>query len=407
MTPPSRRLLVVADADSYVKWGITRALEAATAWDVEVVVVRSAVTPTREQIAAAADGRLARLPEVIAYRDLLNRLSRCAPDALLLACRGPLIELLMRDAFGRPGARPVTAAGLPGIWMPPTDLGLRLRCSIDLMVVHSEREREAVRSHAGPKPRTVALASLVADTTRDQAHAPANAEPAHRRLIFAPQALVPQAVADRRAIVEALADVAREHPELDVVIKVRGDKSDPQTHRDSDPYQEILAALGQGAPHNLTIGHGALSRWLPGAIGLVTVNSTAALEAVASRVPALCLEEFAEEAGRITTGFEASGLHGSFDDLRALRLRMPDPQWAPANYLHDPERDNWLEELDALVGAVRAEGSPGVQAPRGWRQRINAWRHRRQALGANDVWWARALGNGAAALVAYGLVNER
>jgi len=390
------RMLVVAEPDSYVKWAVSRTVEARATWDVDVVVVRSAVTPSAEQVAAAVDGRLTAPPPLVSYSELVQRLRRDPPDALLLACRGPLIDFLVRELYvdgaaadgpgGGSSPRPAIAAGIPGIWNPPTSLGLRLRRGVDLLVVHSHAERAAVTDAV---PGAVGLASLVRsapDSSQGDTPAPAASDAAPRpRIVFAPQALVPSSRDDRLRILRALVQVARSHPELDVVIKVRGRTGEAQTHDEDLPYPELLGDIGGDSPSNLIIGHGPLRESLVGAIGFATVSSTAVLEAIEAGVPSLCLDDFGVSAGQINLVFEGSGLLGSLEALARLDFRSPSAAWLRDNYFHEPAEDDWLSRLEVSVADARAGARPRVapagRGPRSWLERQ---RNRRIALGAED-----------------------
>ena len=87
------------------------------------------------------------------------------------------------------------------------------------------------------------------------------------------------------------------------------------------------------------------------AIGLVTVSSTALLEAAAIGVPGLALDDFGVSQGLINTVFEGSNLLGPSSELVAGRFRMPDPQWLDDNYFHDAADDDWVQKIEALVAA--------------------------------------------------------
>ncbi|SEJ59299.1 DUF6716 putative glycosyltransferase [Demequina mangrovi] len=376
-----RRFLVVADSDSYLKWGVTRALEAPADWDTSVVVVRNAVTPSPAQRVAAVHGRLAEdaLSEM-SFRALVELLAEDPPDVLLLACRGPLIETLLADELhGLPGAT-VVIAGIPGIWMPPTELGVRLRRSVDMLVVHSEREREAVEAML-PKGRlrAVGLASLVrAEQTLGNAERP--------RIVFAPQALVPTTLEEREQLFAGLVDLAAGRPDVDVVIKLRGTRDEAQTHKEFASFPEIAERWrGGDLPANLVFAYGPLQDFLGDCEGFVTVSSTAVLEAVRAGVPSLCLDDFGVSTEEINVVFEGSRLFGSLDDLRAGRFATPDHKWRERNYFHPPESDDWIAQVDALWAEAQVHGVVPFAREEGWRTWTGQMTRRAQALGAEDT----------------------
>ncbi len=399
MTAPALRALVVADSDSYLKWAVTRMADLGPRWDAELVVVANAVTPSPAQRAAAVDGRLPQEPPVVGLRDLVARLRADPPDLLFLACRGPLIEVLLFDELA--GARPAAAvaAGIPGIWVPPTELGVAMRAGVDLLVVHSERERAAVaRLLPVGRLREVGLASLLTGAPVGGAERP--------RVVFAPQALVPASLADRRRLLDALVDAAAAHPDVDVVIKLRGQEGEAQTHAETASFPEL--ARGRDVPPNLLVAYGPLRDFLGDCVGFVTVSSTAALEALEADVPCLILGDFGVSAEVINVVFEGSGLVGTMQDLVALRFREPDEAWRADNYFHVSERSDWTARVEARV----ARGAGGETAPsdrlagvRGLPARV---RRRAMALGTADG-FPRGLLYGAVhgALAAYYRVRAR
>jgi hypothetical protein len=340
-------VLIVADSDSYLKWAGARYAEAVErGLNVQLVVVRSDVTPSASQIVSALDGRAA-TAAVISFAALVERLRTERPDVLLLACRGLLIYLLLQDELH--GERParVIATGLPGVWMPPTELGVRYRTGADVIVVHSAAERDAVRKLL-PRGRLarVGLASLVTDEPVGHAERP--------RVVFAPQALVPRGAADRARVLDTLVDIAKRHPDLDVVVKLRGVRGEPQTHREAIPYEDLAHVDGRSLPANVVFETGPLRDYLGGCVGFVTVSSTATLEAVAAGVPSLCLTDFGVSDELYNSVFVGSGLFGDLDDLRALRFGIPDQSWRERNYFHDAAANDWLEQVEAAL----AEGEP-------------------------------------------------
>ncbi|WP_156156214.1 DUF6716 putative glycosyltransferase [Demequina maris] len=364
------RALVVADSDSYLKWAVRRAADLREAYDVELVVVRNAVTPSAAQRAAAVDGRLPADPPLVTMEQLVARLRRDRPALLLLACRGPLIELLLLERLQGRRAADVVAAGIPGIWFPPTELGLLLRAACDLIIVHSIREREAVEAQLPPgRLRHVGLASLIEEEELGRSERP--------RIVFAPQALVPAAPEDRRRLLDSLVATAAAHPELDVVIKLRGLAGEAQTHKEAVSYEEL--AEGRELPDNLVFAQGPLREYLGDCAGFVTVSSTAALEAIAADVPTLVLDEFGVSADVINAVFEGSDLFGGLDDLEALRFRTPDAGWLAANYFHG--QDDWVDVALAAGPGDPARMPDRLASPRQLRRRVF---RRAVALGDED-----------------------
>ncbi len=381
------RVLAIADSDSYVKWGAALLSRAPTDWDTRLVVLATPVLPSGEQLLAAlatAHRGFGR-PSILDLSALAVRIEKMQPDVVLLSVRGPLVKVVVRAIVGATTVRPVIVTGLPGISVPATRMAIAHRAQADLFVLHSRREvREFADLAEQMKIKQVfALATLP--------FLPPAAGPSRPSgdVIFAAQAKVPFARADRVALLGWLAESARQHPARRVVVKVRAASGEQQTHAEAHEYAELIAELVPAAPANLVVEGGAMVAHLSGASGLVTVSSTAALEAVALGRPVLALDDFGIGRSLINTVFEGSGLFGDSADLIAGRFRQPEKEWLDDNYFHGTASDDWVRRVDELLIA-RAQGTfvlkPLKRGLTGGKLR-RAW-DRKRALGSFDRSWA-------------------
>lgn len=377
---------VICDSDSYLKWGAVRAAEMRDAgYDVQLYVVDNAVAPSASQIEAALAGQAA-APRWTTYANLTVALPAAAPDVLLLACRGPMLELIVK-LIADAADRPVVVAGIPGIWMPPTRKGLRYRRAVDVLVVHSVREEIAVQERLPfARIERTGIASLVAG--------PAAAPGRYRdHIVFAPQALVPREEAQRVEVLQGLVDVAAHHPDTPVILKLRGRADEAQTHAEAYPYPELAEAHGIELPANVVVGYGSLADYLDSCRGFVTVSSTAVLEAASAGVPVLCIDDFGVSALNINSVFEGSGFFGSLEELRRLEFPQPNADWLAENYLHPESRNNWLAVVAAALAARSRGELSRVPASRGGGVSgvFRRVRDRAIALGETDTGARRAL----------------
>jgi hypothetical protein len=263
----------------------------------------------------------------------------------------------------------------------------RLQC--DLFVVHSRRE---LREFAALSARTgyahhYALATL--PFARGAAVAGTSARDAHGTtggtdLVFAPQAKVPADRSDRLGIARLLVRAAAADPSRRVVVKLRAASGEHQTHLEQDGYPELLASLGP-LPPNLVTSTGPMGEALSTAEGLVTVSSTAAIEAVARGIPVIALDTYGVSPQLINETLADADLLASEDDVVGRRFRHPDPEWLDDNYFHDPAEDDWTDRVEELVAARAAGMLPGraAFARRGGALR-DAW-ERKVALGRSDT----------------------
>ncbi|WP_043639358.1 DUF6716 putative glycosyltransferase [Nonomuraea candida] len=337
------KVLAVADSDSYLKWAACLLGDLPAGCVTELVVVRTPIAPSPEQIAAAVEGRPA--PPVLSARSVRRLAERIRPDVILVACTGPVVDVLVAEVLGDLSPRPVFASGLPGISVPATEKAWLFRSGCDLFVVHSEREvaefsRIAARLGGGGAVGLARLPFLRPELTARGGD----------RVVFATQAKVPREREQRERILTSLAELAARRPDLDVVVKLRALEDERQTHNERFHYQRLWREMGE--PGRLRFAAGSMHDQLRQAAGFVTVSSTAALEAVAMGVPSLVLSDFGVSAEMINLVFEGSDLLGTLDELAQGDFRAASAAWCAANYFHPAERDDWA----ALLGGLVAEG---------------------------------------------------
>ncbi|WP_397545265.1 DUF6716 putative glycosyltransferase, partial [Salinibacterium sp.] len=227
---------------------------------------------------------------------------------------------------------------------PATLLALYYRSQVDLLILHSKREIAAFRSlaeHWGIE-QDFGLATLPF-LARSRRSAVGGDD-----IVFAAQAKVPRSLIDREQLVGWLVETARQQPERRVVLKLRAAAGETQTHAERYPLDEILARVPD-VPDNLVVSTGSMPAHLERAAALVTVSSTAALEAAAMGVPVLVLDDFGVSESMINLVFDDSGLLGSSDDLIAGRYRNPDAGWLDENYFHEASGDTWISAIEAGV----------------------------------------------------------
>ncbi|MCA2179100.1 hypothetical protein LDL08_23185 [Nonomuraea glycinis] len=334
------RVLAVADSDSYLKWAACLLGDLPAGCESELVVVRTPIAPSPAQIAAAVGERPP--PPVLSARAVRRAAERSSPDVILVACTGPVVDVLVAEVLRGLRPRPVFVTGLPGISVPATEKAWLFRSGCDLFVVHSEREVAefaAIASRLGGGG-AVGLARL--PFLRPDAEGAGG-----DRVVFATQAKVPRARGDRERVLRSLAELAGRRPDLDVVVKLRALEDEQQTHRERHHYQRLWREMGE--PGRLRFEAGSMREHLSRAAGFVTVSSTAALEAIAQDVPLLVLSDFGVSAQMINVVFEGSGLLGTLDDLAEGDFRKAEPAWCAANYFHPAGRDDWAGLLAGLV----------------------------------------------------------
>lgn len=392
------RMLVIADSDSYVKWGAAFASRLPEGSRAELVVLWTPVRPSERQLRAALAGT-SFTPDAVAtisLDELPELLAGTRPEVVLLALRGPLVRVVAPIVIELPD-RPVLVSGFPGLTIPAEPKAVIYREQVDLIVLHSHREVREFRVNAERLGVAVEFGLATLPFLPDAPAADVAAARSRGDLVFAAQAKVPAEREDRVRLLGWLADAARRRPDRRVVVKVRARRGEAQTHAEAFDYAELLAdpdvrrALGGSLPPNLVVEDGPMAAHLASAAGLVTVSSTAVLEAMASGLPALLVDEFGVEPKLINTVFEDSGLFGGAEALGGWQTRSPQAAWLTDNYFHGREHDDWAEQLGALLERraasaltprERAHNLTGGALRRAFERKRMLGEHDRSAAGA-------------------------
>lgn len=394
------RAIALADSDSYVKWGAAMLSRLPEGWDVELLVVRTPKLPSAAQLATALSGSVIERGSVrvLGFEAAVARIRSEKPDLIIAATIGPVVDLAVAAVLTGASWRPVIISGMPGIALPERRRALYYRSQADLIVLHSvtEMRRFAVIADRNGIEQDFALATLpfLLEGRRGSG----------TDVIFAAQAIVPPRRDQRVRVLEWLAEFARRHPDRRVVVKVRAVHGEQQTHAEHFGYQELADELFADRPANLVIEGGAMHEHLERAGALVTVSSTAAIEAIATGVPVLVLDEFGVTPQLINEVFEGSGLLGGREALLAGDFRLAEPDWLLDNYFHGVGSDTWVAAVQDRLDRARAGTLPvrgrvirggGGTLRRAWERRRALGRHDRSLLGLV----ALAIGTPARALV--------
>jgi len=434
------RVVAIADADSFVKWSASL-LSGIAGIRRHMLLVRTPLTVSAAQERTALAGTSFADADVtrLGFDELHGWLTGHQPDVVVLSGRGPFVRLMARQ-IDRLAQRPVVVSGLPGMSIPAQRGALEYRRESDLMVVHSHREERAFAElgrrigiqvptalavlpfaqmasdavTAGPG-RVVERELVGAVAGRGSGAVTGRAAGTARRagapitsaggtdLVFAAQALVPAARHEREQIAEMLRLAADAEPTKRVVVKLRSRPGEAEAHLERDAYADLLAAR----PANLVISHEPMSSALARAEGLVTVSSTAAIEALAQKVPVIALDTFGVHKTLLNTVFTGSGLLGGAEEVVARRFRHPLAGWQRDNYFQPESDTNWWRCVEELV-ALRREGRLRAKAvPVGRGGALHAAWHRKSVLAGEDrsVIGRVALGVGAPLVI--GILSMR
>ncbi|WP_411720485.1 DUF6716 putative glycosyltransferase [Mycetocola sp.] len=383
-----RKVVGIVDSDSFAKWGASLLDTLPLGWELSLLVVSSALTASPRQVVDAIAGTRFTPGDVrfLTIADVLRDASVERADAVLVACRGPVAEVLLHALSRGGSSRPVLVSGLPGISIPAKWKGIFYRAQADLFVLHSHQEVAAYRELAAEHDTEMEFVLATLPFARSQGASPASVGK-RDSVIFAAQAIVPRERADRQRVVDILCELAREQPDVRVVLKVRALPGEEQTHAEFFPLPDLLPP---NPPGNLVVESGPMSDHLGRALGFATISSTAVLEAAARKIPSILLNDFGIDALLINEVFADSGLLAPSADLIGLRFPAVDRAWLAENYAH-PASDNTfvrrlvsrMAERDSgpLPARAQARRSSGGALRRAWDRRQALGRHDRSVLG--------------------------
>ncbi|WP_459183604.1 DUF6716 putative glycosyltransferase [Streptomyces sp.] len=332
------RVIVLADSDTRWKWGALTARRIAPGARLDGRLLRGRATPTARQLAEVgipADSlrevtATAFLDEMKGEADTSPDTSPAAADVLILSCVGGTVQALLhglaRAWCGAPG-RPVVVTGYVGVVYEKLADGLLLRAGADLVLANSAHDAERFREVYSGVGAAAAADSVVETALPFLEGAPYEPSPDRPfTVVFAVQPSVPDNRADRTYLLRRAVEHARSHPGREVLVKLRSKPGEQTTHIEEQPYQKLVAKLDP--PPNLQLVYGHMGEVLDRTDLLVTVSSTAALEALHRAIPTAVLTDLGIREPLGNHHFLGSGAYASWDQLDAGLVPQADPAWA-------------------------------------------------------------------------------
>jgi hypothetical protein len=315
------RVLLLANFDSSLKYAgrLADALAAQGA-DVDVriptTVAPHGLRPAQVRAATARPVRYQPWPALIA--------AATEADVVVPVFDGLTVERFIREVHAAAGPRmPVIGSGYVGMALTDVEGGFLARSLADVVAVNSRsdlRDFGVTAAALGLPETNLLLAGLALLPARP---APAGTGPI-RTVLFADQPTVPRRDADRAHLWDRLADYAERHPDRSVLLRPRHRPGEDTFHRME--FSPVAWAASRALPPNLTIDHTPIHELIGASDLLLTVSSTAALEAIAEGVRVAFIAEWINNAS-LNPRLLPSGLLRRFDDIDADRIGTPDPAW--------------------------------------------------------------------------------
>ncbi|MGW1028859.1 DUF6716 putative glycosyltransferase [Streptomyces sp. NPDC002577] len=327
----SPRVAVLADSDTRWKWGALTANRTVPDSRLSGFLLRGRATPTARQLREVGV-RADDLREVTAV-EFLREMERDddAYDVVVLALVGGAVQAMLHGlarAWQGRAKRPVVVTGYVGVVYEKLADGLLLRHGADLVLANSRHDAErfrAVYEGVGADASSVVETALPflggkpyeAQAGKDHPYT----------VVFAAQPSVPDTAVDRTYLLRRLAEHARLHQDREVLLKLRSKPGEHTTHIEELPYQKLAQRIPGGLPANCRLVYGHMGEVLDRTDLLVTVSSTAALEALHRRIPTVVLTDLGVREALGNHHFTGSGCLASWDQLDAGHQPVPDEKW--------------------------------------------------------------------------------
>jgi hypothetical protein len=353
----ARNVLFVTDSDSNVKFAthFGRHLEKAGLENKTVFVGQDYPSLGQAANAVAAGSKVEVVPtfaSLFAGKDLLRY------DVILVLITGRLIKEfcanlnLLALTYGVP--KPVTVGGFIGEWISANGQ-VEERGALDIFVVNRADELEKFRAICARASHGKTFVSLPYGflVRHDFAKplAPSFDYDMSKTIVFADQVQVPRSSAERAFLYENLEAIARKAPNLKLYFCARETEGGATKHRSLGGISEHLSGESLAALPNVIVEHGTFQKRLAEADLVLSVSSTAGVEALINGVPALFLRGFASSGAE---KFSHTGLLIDVFELKSPKTFTLDP----AFYADISRTDVW----DEFAELIRSQPSCGVNA---------------------------------------------
>lgn len=340
---------MLADSDSRWKWGMLTARQLEPVEEIDPYLLDQANGPSLRQLVSAGVD-----PDVMArvtMPELVEVLAERPPEVLVISLPGGGVVAACRALASQwpAGRRPLLVSGYVGVVYEKFVEGALARAGTDVVLANCRQDADR-------------LARLYTDLGLDPAvvvetRLPFLREPVVRpverpfTVTFAGQPGVPWLQSDRAHLTERLVRHARAHPERVVNIKLRSAPGERVTHAEPYPYPTLLRRFAGRLPDNLHIMLGDMGEVLGGTDLLVTVSSTAALEAMSAGVATALLTDFGVNEQLGNAYFTGSGCLVGFDQVDAGAAPTVNPEWADRHGVRPLGPQLYRARISRLLGS--------------------------------------------------------
>lgn len=224
-------------------------------------------------------------------------------------------------------SRPIVITSFHGLVIFNKDFGFFARLNSDFLLLNSQEDYRNCKKIAecyGVSDEGLLTTGLPGLAFSE----PLDAELAIGGVVFADQPDVPPRLYERMYIVERLIEYAEKHPERSVLMKLRNRPGVSSFNSTAFHFEKIIKSFYRNKiPKNMEIVYGDISEYLVKDRLLVTVSSTAAIDAINKGMRSCIISDFGLSEKYGNGFFVGSGLLCSFNEILEDSLPSLNYNW--------------------------------------------------------------------------------
>lgn len=258
-------------------------------------------------------------------------------------------------------ARPILVTGFVGVGLFDTTVGYQRRLCSDLLFVNSRKDYQdcvSVAKAFNLSGDNVFISGMpfVGDINKNFS------VPKHiDTVLFAGQPDVPRRIIDRIYLLEKMIEYATRFPERKILFKPRHRPNEVSLHKTKFHYEVLLKSYlkNTDVPKNFSIVYDSMQNLLEDSQLLITVSSTAAVEALAKSCHVAVISDLGISESFGTNFFLGSGMLTTFNKLYKEEYTLPEKEWIDKNVQCDGNASKIIfEKVLDLQRRQRSEGLP-------------------------------------------------
>lgn len=223
--------------------------------------------------------------------------------------------------------RPIFVTAYPGIVFRELLNGLLDRHPVDLLLLNSTEDKRKyddvcrALKISSDNALVTGLPLLWMMPSRFKKSDPTGNE---IKIVFFEQPSVPNSLLQRRYLAHALKILASNLPFAAIVIKPRVGPGEMTLHKNRGDLAELI---GANVPPNLTVSYAPAIKLLSEASLVLTISSTAAIEAVAMGIPTRIITDLGVNETLGNSYFANSGMLATFQSVTGFEALSADNSW--------------------------------------------------------------------------------